>query len=77
MSEPRVVVTRAVLGICHMQVCAAKDATDTEVLGVANRENPSGTTNGWTTVIRSGDESKKAPVACQQNPERLHLLLVC
>lgn len=40
----RVSITQAAIGICHMQVCAAKDATDDEILKVCNYENPSGTT---------------------------------
>ena len=71
---PRVVVTRPFQGICHMQVCAVADATDAEVLEVANRENPSGTSFGWGTVIREGEGG---PVVCQQDDRRLHLMLSC
>lgn len=39
----KVVVTRPFMGICGMQVCAHKDATDEEILAVCNGENPSGT----------------------------------
>ena len=28
----KVVVTRGIVGLCHMQVCAHKDATDEEIL---------------------------------------------
>jgi hypothetical protein len=48
----RVVVTRAFLGICHMQVCAVADATDEEILTTCNSQNPSGTSGGWSRVIR-------------------------
>lgn len=74
MSEPRVMVTRPVLGLFYMQVCAAAEATDEEILAVCNRENPSGTTNGWTTVIRDGDGE---PVQCDGDPDRLHFLVSC
>jgi len=70
----RVVVTRPVVGICYMQVCAVKDATDEEILRVANSENPSGTHNGWMTVIRQG---KGKPVTCSDDKGRKHFLLSC
>lgn len=70
----RVIVTQPVVGICHMQVCAVADAADDEVLEVANRESPSGTSLGWASVVRSGPN---APVRCKDHPERLHLLLEC
>ncbi len=70
----RVVVTQSFIGICHMQVCAVKDATDEEILSVANSENPSGTHNGWTTVIRKGEGK---PVTCADDKKRKHFLLSC
>ena len=76
----KIVVTRAILGICHMQVCAESEATDEEILGVANSENPSGTTHGWCEVKRTlkDDESEKMlPVKCKDDPKRTHYLLVC
>jgi len=69
--------------IFTMQVCAADDATDAEILAVCNRENPAGTQNGWSHVIRETDDSKlgqeanKAPVACADHPGRTHFLVVC
>ena len=73
----RVVCTRLFCGICHMQVCAAADATDEEILEVCNLENPSGTGNGWSRVLRAADEHGEGPVPCLQNPERNHILVVC
>lgn len=75
----RVVVTQAFCGICHMQVCAVADATDEEILAVCNRENPAGTSNGWGSVCRSNDElwGTVGPVACGDDPTRLHLLVAC
>lgn len=72
---PRVQVTRAVLGIAHMQVCAVKDATDEEILGVCNQENPSGTTSGWTRVHREG--ALYGPVGCKDHSDRLHIIVGC
>lgn len=75
----RVQVTRIMMGLCHMQVCAVSDATDDEILNVCNSENPSGTTNGWSRVHRADDENwgKTAPVACEQEPGRFHYVVAC
>lgn len=75
----RVLITKPMVGICHMQVCAASDATDEEILEVCNRENPSGTTNGWGIVHRADHETwgTIAPVACADNPDRLHIIVGC
>ena len=77
MSE-RIVITKMFNGICGMQVCVVKDATDEEILAICNRENPSGTTLGWCEVARETHEDEKArPVQCANDPERLHLLVIC
>lgn len=68
----RVIVTRGMVGICHMQVCTVVNATDEEILAVANRENPSGTSLGWCKVLRDD-----APVACDAYPRRRHFLVEC
>lgn len=74
----RVIVTNPFNGIFAMQVCAVSDATDEEILEVANRENPSGTTNGWCEVVRENYEDEKArPVICSEYPERKHFLVIC
>jgi hypothetical protein len=79
----RVLISNPLCGIFHMQVCAEADATDEEILAVCNLENPSGTTNGWTTVIRRDDPEDAsegqtlAPVRCETHPERLHFLVGC
>lgn len=67
----RVVITRAVVGICHMQVCAVADATDDEILVICNRENPSGTMHGWSDVCRNDH------VLCEERRERRHFLVSC
>lgn len=76
LTDERVVVTMPIVGITRMQVCAIKDATDDEILAVANTENPSGTELGWTRVVRDAAEPG-APVVCAENPARLHFLVVC
>lgn len=75
-NQPRVIVTRPIYGICHMQVCAVNDARDEELLEIANRENPSGTSLGWAAVVREPENC--APKPCADQPtERTHYLLVC
>ena len=75
----RVVVSRPMVGLLAMQVCAVDDATDEEILEVANRDNVCGTTNGWVTVIRNQDdypkESHMGP--CDDHPGRTHFLVLC
>ena len=79
----RVVVTAAFVNICTMQVCAVADASDEEILEVCNRENRSGTSNGWSEVIRTANpdsmfrEENKLPVTCGDNPDRKHFLVLC
>lgn len=79
---PRVQVTRAMIGLFQMQVCAIDDATDEEILAVCNAENPAGTTNGWCEVERTTDDSLErennpAPVPCEDHPGRTHFLVSC
>lgn len=74
----RVIVTRPVVGLAAMQVCAVKDATDEEILTVCNRENPAGTSGGWAVVCReNGPWGEIAPVVCDDNPDRLHFIVMC
>ncbi len=74
----KVEVTMPFASICHMQVCAEKDATDEEILAVCNAENPSGTSAGWVEVVRYNDEHpNQNPGPCSDHPERLHFLIVC
>lgn len=77
-TEPRVHITRCMVGICFMQVCAVADATDEEILRACNEGNPAGTQAGWTSVIReSGEDSAPGPVPCELIPERRHFLVAC
>lgn len=70
----RVVVTIPVMGICHMQVCAVKDATHEEILEVCNRENFSGTSNGWNEVCA---DNGREPIQCEDDENRIHYLVSC
>lgn len=79
----RVVVTKAFMNIVSMQVCAVSDATDEEILDVCNKNNPSGTSNGWAEVVRFADEENifktenKLPVVCADDEERRHFVVLC
>jgi hypothetical protein len=79
----RVVVTRPMIGLVAMEVCAIKDATDEEILATCNRENPSGTSNGWSVVIRKAKKGdmfatrKTIPVKCGDDKNRLHIMVLC
>ena len=78
----KVVVTRPYYGIC-MQVCAAKGATNKQILEECNSSNPSGTSNGWSKVIRTkkdlsdSQDEKYLPVICEDHPDRKHYIVVC
>lgn len=74
ITEYRVVVSRLMIGLTHMQVCAVPDATDEEILEVCNTQTPSGTTNGWVRVIREGEGK---PGVCEKYPERMHFIIEC
>lgn len=77
-SDKRVIVTAPFVGICFMQVCAVRDASDHEILDVCNLENPAGTTNGWAYVIRDDEECpQRNPVQCGDDPARVHYLVAC
>lgn len=70
-------VTRS--GIFDMQVCVPSEWSDEDATAFANRENPAGTTNGWS-IRRAGHEALAgAPerVACAQQPNRVHIMLEC
>ena len=77
--DERVVITRTMVGIVHMQVCAVADATDDEILSICNRENPAGTSNGWSHVCREDDEywGKTEPGPCADHSGRVHYLVHC
>lgn len=80
-APPRVEVTRTMVGLCHMQVCAVVGATDEEILAVCNRENPSGTSLGWSRVIRANEEwlgeVGGGPIQCEKHADRQHYLVAC
>lgn len=80
----RVVVNKLWTGLTSMEVCAVNDATDKEILQVCNRDNPAGTTNGWTVVVRGDNELKEhrlaetaKPVPCADHEGRTHFIVLC
>lgn len=80
----RVEIANPFVGICHMQVCAVPDASDDEILALCNCENSSGTTNGWSTVIRENHPPSELwpidrikPINCPQYKGRKHFVVWC
>ena len=77
----KIIVTNPFVGIAHMQVCAANDATDEEILAVCNATNPAGTTNGWSHVCRNDEPDEfwgpTCPVQCSDDKGRTHFLIAC
>lgn len=81
----KVTITRWVVGICGMQVCAKNNITDEEILDVCNSQNPSGTSGGWSAVVREKDQSffrdeknepSDLPVQCNDE-NRTHFIVLC
>lgn len=74
----RIEIMNPFAGIFGMIVCADKDCTDEEILAFCNRENPSGTSGGWSRVCRNGDEEGRgAALVCADNPDHLHIIVTC
>lgn len=74
----RVEVTRCIVGLCGMQVCAVPDATDEEILDICKKENPAGTSLNWVRVAREADEDENIrPVPCEKYPGRTHFIVIC
>ena len=74
MDDRKVIVTKPVVGIFYMQVCVKNGTPDSEILYEANRQNPSGTSNGWMEIIK---EDPGKPVVCGDDDSRTHYLLAC
>lgn len=66
-----------------MLVCAVNDATDEKILTACNHDNPAGTTNGWTSVVREVEEGSSfrcketLPVRCATHADRMHFIVLC
>jgi hypothetical protein len=73
-----VVVTRGVIGICHMQVCAYGETPPERVEERANQLNPTGISSRWKIVTGEElGEENLAPAPCEQFRGRIHYLLSC
>ena len=65
-------------GITSMIVCCKKDVTDKQILEVYNKDNPSGTINGWMEVVRNDKKyPNRNPVDCKEHSNRLHFIVNC
>lgn len=73
----KIVITRRMIGICYMQVCAKKGTRSAEILKVCNRDNPSGTIGGWMTVIGRSGPKLQRPVTCADHADRQHFIVAC
>ena len=66
-------------GALDMQVCVPSNWTDDEVVDFANRENPSGTANGWG-IRKEGDKALGGAherVECSTRKGFVHIMLDC
>ncbi len=68
-----VIITKCMVGLYSMQVCVAPKVTDEEILEVCNRNNPTGTSNGWSHV----EKETPPPVSCLDHDNRTHYLVDC
>lgn len=65
-------------GIFDMQVCVPANWTDEQVVGFAERENPSGTSLGWKIRKEGSPWLAGAPerVKCAES-DNVHIMLDC
>lgn len=72
----RVVTVTSFAGLCGMIVCCSAGVQDKEILHHCNDTNPSGTSGGWSEVVRS-TEDKTAPLQCSDSSKRTHYVVMC
>jgi hypothetical protein len=76
----KVIMTRSFINIYTAQVCAEKGLSDEDILREVNISNPSGTSKGWTSVVREVTDVFKEncmPKQCADYPDRMHYLITC
>jgi len=74
----KVIVTRPIVGIYAMQVCAKNGVSDEEILEQANVKNPAGSANGWSRICRNDPNHPNSdPVQCKTYSDRMHYILFC
>ncbi len=61
------------------QVCVPKDWTDEQAHEFVNRDNPSGTSMGWSICKEGSEVLDGAPerVACETRTEYVHIVFEC
>lgn len=69
-------------GLLYQQVCVPETWDEEKVLDEANRQRPSGTSNGWVKIATQADfdevgSSDRARVTCDEHPGKVHVVLVC
>lgn len=74
----RIEMTTQFHGLFSMMVCVEADVTDNEILDFCNTVNPSGTSNGWSSVVRNDAEHpRRNPIVCSEDESRLHIIVDC
>lgn len=74
-AEPDVTVYK--MGLVYASVCAKKALTKSEVDEAMNRMEPSGIDSAWQVAGEPFRTGEPNPCPCNQDPSRLHYLLVC
>ena len=72
----RASVVKPWAGVFGMIICVDANATDEQILAECNEQNPSGTSRGWTRVVRD-EPAPRGPVACADRPDRIHFIVEC
>lgn len=57
-------------------ICVPKDATKEQIEEAANRINPTGVSTDWHIPDHYHHDGQK-PRVCENNPDRLHVMLHC
>ena len=81
-----VVIVNPLLSFMGMIVCVKDGLEDDVILKQCNRLNPSGTSGGWSVVVRTVEQSffqdddgqpSDLPVPCDTYPGRTHFVVLC
>lgn len=64
-------------GMCCCSVCADVAVSIEAITEAVNRDNPSGTKNGWSLAKRDFALGDKNPCACNEQKGKLHYLFSC
>ena len=73
-----ITISKYVHGLFSMIVCCKPDVKDEDILNHCNRENNSGTMNGWSHVVRNDPEHpQRNPVKCKEVEGNYHFIVDC